>query len=257
MQSEPQQSTWLYEVLAWLELNRKAVIWAFVGILALVVAGYVYFWSRQVAEVRANEALLALRPRAAVDEKEKAAEAADFLRFAEQHASTDAAERALMLAAGELYREGRYAEAQAAFRKALERNRRGPLAPTAALGVAASLDAQDQVDAAFPAYQAVVADFPDTPASARARFALALLHETRNQPEQALKIYDELTTARKFGRASMEASVKREALLKQHPELARTNASVALPPITVVADTNAPAATNTAAAPTNKIAGQP
>ena len=253
MQSEPQQSTWLYEVLAWLEFNRKLLIWACAGGLALVVAGYVYLWSRQVAEVHANEALLALRPRTAVDESQQPAAAADFLRFAEEHRSSSAAERALLLAAGELYRDGRYPEAQSAFQKALERNRRGPLAPTAALGVAASLDAQDQVDAALAAYQAVVADFPDTPASARARFALALLHESRNQPEQALKIYDELAAARKLGRASMEASVKREALLKQHPELAPTNAAVTLPPISVVADTNAPAA----AALTNKIAGQP
>jgi hypothetical protein len=113
------------------------------------------------------------------------------------------------------------------------------------------------VDAALAAYQSVVADFPDTPASARAKFAIALLHEVRNQPEQALRIYDELTTARKFGRASMEASVKREALLRQHPELARTNPPVAMPPITVVADTNAPVTTNATAGPTNKIAGQP
>jgi hypothetical protein len=59
----------------------------------------------------------------------------------------------------------------------------------------------------------------------------------------------------------MEASVKRDALLKQHPELAPTNLPVALPPISVVADSNAPAATlpapATEAPPTNKIAGQP
>jgi len=251
MQSEPQQSTWLYEVLAWLEYNRRLLLWSLAGVLALIVAGYIFFWSRHHAEIAANEALLALRPRTAADEGQKSATPADFLRFAEEHGSSSATERALLLAAGELFRDAKYAEAQSAFQKALDRDHRGPLAPTAALGIAASLDAQDKVDEAITAYQRVVSDFSGTPASARAKFALALIHETRNQPEQALRIYDELSTGRKFGRASMEASVKREALLKLHPELApKTNVAVTLPPINVIAGTNAPAATN-------KIAGQP
>lgn len=263
MQPEKQESAWLYEGLAWLELNRKLVIAGFVVLLAVIVGVYVYNWNRRQAEVRANDALLALKPRSATEASEPAAVAADFLKIAEEHAVGSAAERALILAAGEFYRGGRYADAQSAFQKALDRDRRGPLAPTAALGVAASLDAQNQVDPALAAYQAVSNDYPDTPASARAKFALALLHETRSQPELALKIYDELATARKVGRASMEASVKRDELLKQHPELAKTNAVVVLPPIKATVDSNAPAATTPTPAPagdappTNKIAGQP
>jgi predicted negative regulator of RcsB-dependent stress response len=249
MQPEKQESTWLYEGLAWLELNRKLVIASLVVVLVVIVGAYIYHWNRRQAEVRANDALLALKPRTAADTGEKAAAAADFLSVAEQHTVGSTPERALILAAGELYRDGRYAEAQAAFQKARDHHPRGPLAASAALGIAASLDAQDQVDAALAAYQAVTRDYADSPASARAKFAL--------------KIYDELATAQKMGRASMEASVKRTALLKQHPELARSNAVVTLPPVNVLpnpdaAAGSAPAPTPATEAPaTNKIAGQP
>ncbi len=258
MQPEPQQSAWLYEALAWLELNRKRVITGIVLVLAVIVAGYIFFWSRHQAEINANDALLALKPSTSASEDQKAAAAADFLRVAEAHSSSSVADRALLLAAGDLYREGRYAEAQTQFQKALDQDRSSALAPVAALGVAASLDAQNKVDEALAAYQAVVARYGEAPASARAKFAMALIHEGRNEPREALRIYDELTTSRKMGRASMEASIKRENLLKLHPELAPTNTtSVVLPPISVTAGTNVPAATNAPGAPTNKIAGQP
>lgn len=263
MQPEKQESTWLYEGLAWLELNRKLVIASLVVALVVIVGAYVYHWNHRQAEVRANDALLALKPRTAADANEPAAAAADFLKIAEQHTVGSTPERALILAAGELYRDGRYAEAQAAFQKARDHHPRGPLAASAALGIAASLDAQDQVDAALAAYQTVTRDYPESPASARAKFAVALLHEARHEPEAALKIYDELATAQKMGRASMEASVKRTALLKQHPELARTNAVVTLPPVNVLpnpdgATGSAPAPNPATEAPaTNKIAGQP
>jgi predicted negative regulator of RcsB-dependent stress response len=247
MQPEKQESTWLYEALAWFELNRTRVITAVVAGLGLIVAGYIYLWMRGQAELEANQTLLALRANAGPNES--AASAADFLKVAEAHASTRAADRAVLLAAGQLFRDGRYAEAQPHFEKLAASDRGGLLGPLAALGVAACLDAQDRVDAALPKYQSVVSDYPSHPVAARAKFAMALLQESRGEPTQALRLYDELMASPNAGRAAMEASVKREALLKQHPELATTTPTVPAVP------TVPPGAG--AGADTNKVAGQP
>lgn len=243
MHPERQESTWLYDALAWLEVHRKRLITAGVAALALVVAAYIYVWLRGEAELQANNALLALDPASRTPEKSGAGHDA-FVQMAAQHGSSQTAVRALLLAAGELYQAGKYAEAQARFEEVAARDDTALLAPMAALGAAACLDAQDKVDAALAAYQQVVAKYPEEPVAGRAQLATAMLHEARGQFAEALKIYDSLMADRNSGRAGMEASVKREALLKQHPELAATIAP-APPPVAIPMGDGAPPATAT------------
>lgn len=228
MHPERQESTWLYDALAWLEVHRKRLVTAGVVVLALIVAAYIYVWLRGEAELQANNALLALDPASRSTGKTGVGHDA-FVQMAAQHGSSQSAVRALHLAAGELYRAGKYAEAQARFEEVAARDDTGLLAPMAALGVAACLDAQDKVDAALAAYQQVVAKYPEEPVAGRAQLAIAALHEARGQFAEALKMYDSLVASRTSGRAGMEASVKREALLKQHPELAATITPAPLP----------------------------
>lgn len=246
MHPEQQESTGLYEALAWLELHRKQVIRGAVAILAIVVALYVYFWMRHQGELKANQAVLALEP-GEPGADNPGATAGDFLKVADAHGSTTAAARALLLAAGELFREGKYAEARSHFERAGAADSSGILAPMAALGAAACLDAQNQPDAAITAYQQVIARYPDEPAAARARLAIAGLHEARGDWEAALKLYEALQSSPNPGQASMEAAGRKETILKLHPELARTNA-VASP---------ATPATNVLATLTNLPAGAP
>lgn len=253
MTQKEQESAWLYEVWAWLEVNRKRVLFGGVGVLVVVVLGYILYWMRGQAELRANDALLALRPTAGASDTKPAATPEAFVKIAGEYASSAAAERALLIAAGRYYDAGKYAEAQAQYQKALDHDASGLLAPVAALGVATSLDAQDKVDAAMSAYQAVVAKYPDSPSAADAKMAMATLHESRNEPAVALRLYDELMANRSAGRSAMMASAKREELLKQHPELAKTNAPVTLPAAASTV-TNAAAATNTVPAATNATA---
>jgi predicted negative regulator of RcsB-dependent stress response len=248
----------MYEALAWLELNRKRVVAAGVGLLALIVIGYVYLWLREGKEAQASQALLALKVTAAPEAGEKGASASDLLKVAADHGSTATAERAIWLAAGELYRQGRYAEAQPHFAKVLAADRRGLLAAMAALAVAACLDSQDKVDEALAAYGRVVADYPGTPSAGRAKLATATIHETRQQPQEALRLFDELSNARGFGSVSREAASRREALLKKHPELAKTVLPTVLSAAAATGVTNPPVApTNAAPGSTNKMAGQP
>lgn len=239
MQSEQQESIWIYEVWAWAETHRRLLVLGAVGVLGLVVAGYVYFWHLGRTELEANHALLALTSTRLTGEGESPRPEA-LLQVAAQYDSTLAATRARLLAAGELFAAGKYAEAQAQFEAVAAHDQSGLLAPMAALGVAACLDARDQVDAALAAYQKVVSQYPDDPVSGRARLALAALQVSAGRPAEALKIYDSLLGDRRAGRAGMEASVKREALLKQHPELAETAAPPAVPPVITPVGAGAP-----------------
>jgi predicted negative regulator of RcsB-dependent stress response len=250
MHPEKQDTALVYEALAWLELNKKRVIAGGVVLLAVVVAGYVYTWMRSQTRLQANQALLELRTGDNPRTGTKAATPADFLKVAGEYPSTETAARARLLAAGGLFDGGKYAEALAEFKKAEQSDDSGLLAPIAALGVAASLDSLDKPEDALAAYQEVVTKYGDQPVATRARLAMAVLHESRNQPQQALKIYDDLASSRTAGRASMEAAMKRETLLKAHPELAPTNAPVTAPEISaqVISSPAAKPATNAPAA---------
>ncbi len=241
MQPEKQESTWIYEAWAWAELHRRQLVLGAVGVLLLIVGGYVFFWFRGQNELQANHALLALTPAGRAEEKSGPGHEA-FVQLAARYGSSQTAVRALLLAAGELYQAGKYAEARTRFEEVVVRDDTGLLAPMAALGVATCLDAEDKVDAAMTAYRQVIAKYPDDPVSGRARLALAALHEARGEFAEALKIYDSLQADRTAGRAAMEASVKRETLLRQHPELAPTTAPAAPPVITPMGAGAPPAA---------------
>jgi predicted negative regulator of RcsB-dependent stress response len=247
MQPEKQESTWIYEAWAWAELHRRQLVLGAVGVLLLIVGGYVFFWYRGQHELQANHALLTLTPAGRAEEKSGPGHDA-FEQLATRYGSSRAAVRALLLAAGELYQAGKYAEARARFEEVVARDDTGLLAPMAALGAATCLDAEDKLDAAMAAYQQVIAKYPDDPVSGRARLALAALHEARGQFAEALKIYDSLQADRAAGRAAMEASVKRDSLLKQHPELAPATAP-ATPPVITPMGAGAPPATAAPATP--------
>jgi len=248
MQPVTTDSTRVYEFLAWLELNKLRVAAAIGAALFLFVAVYVYRYYSEQTERAASRALLALRPPPQEGATAPNPSPTDLLKVAAEYGSTSAGQRALLLAAGNLYAEGKYADAQKHFEQFRQEHSGSPLASIAAFGFAASLDALDQVDAALGAYQAVVNQFPDEAVAARARLAMAILHETKNQPEQAYRIYDELSKQAGAGSIVSEAAQRREKLEQRFPQLGQTNAPVAAattrvnPPPILAASNPAPAA---------------
>lgn len=263
MHSETTDSTRLYELLAWLELNRKRVIILACSVLAVIVLYHVYSWYRAQRELKASHALLSLRTQNRRSAAATPPSPAEILDVAARFGATDAGKRAVLLAASGLYTDGKYAEAQAQFERFVQQDPKSPLASIAALGVASCLDALDRTDAAVSAYRSVIDRYAEDAAATQARLALAALYEDQKQPEKALDIYDELTRQGAGGPGgandtAMEASSRRERLLQRHPNLARVTA----PPLsTTVIRTNAPASTN-APAPassgrTNAVAGAP
>ena len=257
MSSEATQTVTVYDVLAWLESNKKSLLLAFI---AAVVIGFgigIYRYSSDQKELAASEALLKLKVSVGSTESTNPPPPSAFLRVVEQYPGTGAAERAALLAGTALFTDGKYAEAQAQFSKFLGTNAQSPFAATAAYGVAVCLEAQGKRDEALAAYQNLSVRYPGSSVLDEAKLATARINEAKNQPDLALRIYDELTRPESMSQVSSDAMTRKQELLAKHPELAKTNAppvlastSIPVLPTTnavVSAATNATNVTNAAA----------
>ncbi len=225
--AEAPQQDLLLNALAWVELNRQRLVAALVGLIVLYGVLYLYRHYAAEKELKANAALLELRQRPGAPDS--APKAADYLKVAEQHASSSAAPRARLLAAGAYFTDGKYSEAMAEFERVLASGSSQQIGAQAAYGIAACLDAQDKTDQALAKYQEVAAQYPEDSVAGQARLSMARLQESRQQPAAALRLYDELLKDREQGAFSQQAARFKEEILKRHPELATggTNSPVA------------------------------
>lgn len=222
------------DLLTWLELNRNSLLLG-VSVVAIAVIGLMVVRNSQhEARVAANTRLLELAPPTRGADAATPVNPADLLKLADENSGQPAADRARFLAAGRLYAQGKYAEARAQF-EAVERDApEGLLASTAALGIAASLDAENKTNDAMAAYQRVITSFKDEPVAVHAKLSKARLHEAANQPKEALALYDELGKNQSSMFGLQSAMVARAQLLAAHPELDKplvtTNAVNVVPP---------------------------
>jgi len=227
MDSETSQSSRFYEFLAWVELNKKNLAIGAGALVALCFGYFVYQWHSNEQEAAANQALSAIRSTPSPSPMLPEPKAQEYLKVANEFSGTAAGERALLMAAADLYAQGKYQEAQAQFERFLKNYSHSPLAPQAVYGVAVCADALNKVDEALAKYQDVVARYPTESVAGQARLAMGRLYEAKNQPELALKTYEELTKGKETSVWSSEARTLRETLLQKHPNLAPTNAPTA------------------------------
>lgn len=241
MQPEETQSSWQIDALAWFETHKLQLVYAGAAAIALWLAAFTYKYVRTGKEAEANAALAALNKpgdRAA----KQAPQAGDYLKIIEQHAGTKAAGRALLLAAGSFFAEGKYADAKARFEQCLAADPASPTAPTALLGIAACNELGGNLDKAYEGYEQVISIHGGSPEANQARLALGLLHEQKGRPEQALRLYDELIRAKPPTAWRAEAEMRREQLLRRQPQLAGVlpGAVAPAPAPLVLPATNAP-----------------
>ena len=237
MNSEPTETSHGLEFLAWLEFNKKRVIVAAAVVTVVASSVAIYRWHHAERELQANTALLRVQRVAERNGAGQPPSAEPFLRVASDFRGTRAAGRALLLAAEALYAEGKYGEAAQQFESFLRESSGSPFAPTAAFGVAATLDAQGKTNEAVAAYQGVISDYPASAVANQAKLALGGLHEARNELTQAARLYGELAAPGQQSAWGIEAGMRRENLLRQHPELAPTNTPALSPLPTSVAST--------------------
>lgn len=246
MMSEGTESNRTLEFLAWLEVNKKALV---IGLVTAVVIGSALAtvrWMGREKQRRASSALLELQFRNATNPSAPEPSASDYQNLVAQHAGTLAAARAQLLAAEVLFRDASFEEARQAFQVAEELLKDESLKAVAAYGVAASLDALGRVEEAQGAYERVVLEHATAAVAGQARLALAGLQEQRGELAQALRSYSELTNV--IGSPwGDQARDRHRDLLVRHPELAPPAPAPAADPAadaspsSVVVSTNAPA----------------
>ena len=220
----------VYDLLAWLELNRAKV--ATMAVI-LVAVGFGIATMRYMAdqkELKASSELLALKATIVQNTNLPPVTAASLTKVAQEYSGTSAGERARILAASTLFTEGKHADAETAFKAFLNEYPESAWRATAAYGVATAQEAQNKPEA-VTSYQNVSSSYSRSSLADDAKLALARIHEQKNQPADALRIYNELL-APKPGATGEEpphrqATELKEALLRAHPELATNDAPVA------------------------------
>jgi TolA-binding protein len=214
---------------AWLEANKKQVAWG-AGILVVVglIVSY-YVWSQGEKEISAGEAL-SDAVAAALPGGGRAESADAYLKVATTHPGTSAGARALLAAAGVLFTQGKYAEAQTQFQKFGKDYLDSPFRSQAMLGEAASLDALAKPEEAARAYKKLIDRHPGEIVVPQAKFALARIYESQNKLSEARALYEEISRVQSSSSLVNEAGIKAEELRLKMPAPANAPAaSVALP----------------------------
>jgi predicted negative regulator of RcsB-dependent stress response len=222
MQSQDVSAEFLIKFWPWFEANRNRLI-GIVLVAGVILLGWYYVTTQRAQKaVDAGQAYTALQlnPPANPTAQQVADE---FMQVAGKYSGTVAAQRAQLQAASVLFGDGRYAEAQALFKKILEANHGSPLAAEARMGVAASLEAQNQPGLAETEYRAVETSYPDSSEVLPAKFALARVLESEGKFGEAADYYQQVMRTPLAGSLASEAA---QRLQQIQPKLPATKPSV-------------------------------
>ncbi len=220
MQSNVAQLSSFDKGYAWYEANKKQVTWGAVAVILVGLIGGFFVWQRDAKENHASEALSVVSTPQLGKTGAREDAAGAYLKIANDFPQSSAAARALLLGAGSLFLEGKYAEAKTQFEKFNREHRDSPLLSQGLLGVAATLDAQGKTDEAITAYKVIVDRHANENAAPQARFALARLYEAQNKPEQARTLFEELARTDQYSSLGSEAGIRLEELKIKYPNMA-------------------------------------
>jgi predicted negative regulator of RcsB-dependent stress response len=217
-----------YSLLGWVDKNRKQIISALViCVIAGVLIGFMT-WRSSQRRIEAGQKLSAL----VADAAGKSLSVESLTQLATEYTGTDAAARALLMAGGQAFADGKLAEAEALFQRFVGEYDGHPLLAQAKLGIAVCLDAQGKATEATAAFKEVVDRFPNANTITSARFNLASLYEAQGKPEMARDIYMTLTQDSQSTYGA-EAIARLTEMFQKNPSL-RPNAAMPAPaPATV------------------------
>ena len=108
------------------------------------------------------------------------------------------------------------------FEKLLKDYPASPWVADANFGIAATLDAQGKSADAINKFEEVRKRFANSPVAEEAKLGAARLYEPQ-KPEEAYKLYDDLTKTSPGTSLAAEAAFRKEELERKHPELAKLN----------------------------------
>ncbi len=191
------------------------------GTGAVVVVGLVvwfYLYRQNEQQVAAAEALSSVAVPQMAGGKGGADSATAYLKVATDYPKTSAAARAVLMAAGSLFAEGKYTEAKTQFDRFAREYGNSPLMAQALLGSAACLDALGKTNEATTAYNNLIRQYPGENVVSQARFALGRLYQAQNDPEKARAQFEEVARANPYGGIGSEAGMRVEELNLKYPK---------------------------------------
>ncbi len=219
MQTDVTQSASFYKLWAWFETNKKQVSYGAAGLLVVGLIAWFWLWRQSEQEVNASEALSNVSSPQLGGAGARPDVADAYLKVAASYPNSSAGARAQLLAAGSLFVEGKYPEAQAQFEKFMRDHRDSPFLGEALLGAASSLDAQGKTNEAKTAYENIKDHHPNEYVAAQAKFALAGMYEAQNKPELALPLFEDIARTDPYGSLGSEAGMRSEELKVKYPNL--------------------------------------
>jgi TolA-binding protein len=125
--------------------------------------------------------------------------------------------RAALQSAALSFTAGKFADAQTQFQKYLDAHSDGSFAAVAALGVAASLDAQGKADLAITAYQKVISFSSTGSEVSSAKFALGRISEAQGKLSEAEKYFEDVARSNPNSSLGSEAGLRAMELKSKLP----------------------------------------
>jgi len=181
-----------------------------------VIVGF-YLWYQNEKETSASEALTSVSLPTGPGPRSDTADA--YLKVAATYPKSSAGARAVLLAGGTLFVEGKYDQAKAQFDKFVREYHDTTFMGEALLGIAACLDAQNKPDDAIRAYKDLTDHHSGDPAVPQAKFALARLYEAQGKSELARTFFEDVARSEPYSSLGSEAGMRLEELKMKHPEL--------------------------------------
>ena len=237
MESHVAQLPLSHRALAWFEKNQKPALMGASAALVIGVLVWFFLWRQGEKQVEASNALsnVALGQASGTAPGQEPSPQA-YLKVAADYPNSKAAARALLLAAGSLFAQGKYPDAQAQFERFTRDYHDSPVLGQALIGVAACLEAQGKTDQAVTAYKDLIARHPTDSVVPQAKFSLGGLYELQKRPELARDMYEQVERESRFSILGSEAGMRLEDLSARNPNLPPSTPSP-LPTIKIPAPT--------------------
>jgi len=252
MESDLTESALFYKLWAWGDKNKKQLLY---GLIVVIVAGLVVaFWFAHENEKQkdANSALAALTSRN-VGTLNSAPTADALIKVNSDYADTDAGQRALLLAAGDLFAAGKYDEAMAQFDKFIKNYNSSPLVAQAALGRASCYDAMGKTNDAVSGYQGLIDRYPAQNVVAQAKLRLGILLEAQGKYREARNQFEDLARNFQGTMIGSEGIERLQELNAAHPEAQPAPPAMTMPNASTLTAPPAVSAPKTSAAPAISI----
>lgn len=236
METNAPQSAGLYDVLGWIDANKKRVALGVLVVAVVALGVGIFVWQRGQRAIQGEEALAGLKMPYSPLEAPAAGTGDALAKIAADYPGTPAAAKALLRAGTVYFGEGNFAKARASFDSYLREFGATAQVKDAVFGLAACLDAEGKSAEAIAKYK----DFITNPAYAAdavgdmARFNLVRLYEQSNQPQLALEVLTKMVGApvpnQPPSPAAQEAQAKIRAIYTKNPALMTAPAPNAMRP---------------------------